>query len=77
MFKKILSIIKDEQLKITLIKNSIDITNYKDILTFDDNNIIIDCKDFILKIKGNNLIINKLLDNEVLITGTIEHMEMH
>ena len=76
MFKKMLEYIIDNKLKILVYKDKVDVINYKEILIFDDNDIVIDCQDFILKIKGNNLIINKLMDREVLIFGDIHGVDL-
>ena len=75
MLSKILDYIKDDELKISLFKDKINIVNYKEILVFDDNKIIIDCSSLILTISGNNLIINKLYNYELLITGNINKIE--
>ena len=59
-----------------IVKSSyIDIINYKDILNFDDNNITIMADKKVI-IKGSNLSISKLLDNELLIIGNINTIEL-
>lgn len=75
MFSKVLKYIKDDTLKINLYKDKINIINYKSILVFDDYNFLVDCYSFNLLINGNNLVINKLYDNEILISGTISKIE--
>lgn len=77
MLRNILQSVKNENIKIILLKNKVNVMNYKEILVFDDNYILIDCSDFMLKIKGISLIIEKLEDQEVLITGkSIDSLEM-
>lgn len=77
MFRSILQSIKDDNVKIFLLRDKVNVINYKEILVFDDNYILIDCKTFMLKIKGISLIIEKLEDQEVLITGkSIDSLEM-
>lgn len=76
MFKNILNQIKDEKLKINLDNNKINIINYKEIKEVKDETIKIDCNTFILNIYGENLIISKLLDMEVLIIGKIKRIEL-
>lgn len=73
--KKILDYIKDTKFKIIIYDNKIDICNYKEIIIFESNRIVINCNTFNISIKGNNLIINKVYDNEVLITGNILNIE--
>ena len=62
----------DSTFKITILKGQIDIINYKDIDHFDDNKIIIRYDNETLVIKGEELIITKLLDDEILINGKIK-----
>ena len=76
MFKNILRQIKDEKLKINLDNNKINIINYKKIKEVKDEIIKIDCNTFILNIYGENLLISKLLDMEVLILGKIKRIEL-
>ncbi len=73
--KKILDYIKDTKFKIIIYDNKIDILNYKEIIIFESNKIVINCNTFNISIKGNNLIINKVYDNEVLIIGNILNIE--
>ncbi len=65
----------DSTFKITILKGQIDIINYKDIDHFDDNKIIIRYDNETLVIKGEELIITKLLDDEILINGKIKLVE--
>ena len=54
---------------------SINIINYKDIIDFSDNKVIIDGTNINIIISGKSLVISKLLDEEVLITGDISKIE--
>lgn len=76
MFHKILNYVKCEKLDVRLKKDHIYIENYKQILIMEENNITIDCKDFILKIKGKNLIISRLENQAVSIKGEIISLEV-
>lgn len=75
MFKNLFTYIKDNELKIIVLKNKISINNYKEIIDFDDNKISINCNDFTLVIIGNKLVINRLFDKEILIIGNIKEMD--
>ena len=73
--KGIKSFIIEDNLKIVILENKIDIVNYLDIGSFDSTKIIVktDSKDVI--IKGKNLVVSKLMSNEVLITGEFNTIE--
>ena len=76
MIKRIISYIKDNKLKINYINNSVNGVNYDKILEVTDEVITIIKENKIILIRGNNLKISKLLDNEILITGLINKIEL-
>lgn len=53
----------------------VDIVNYDEIDHFDDNKIIIRNKEKIVIIKGEELVISKLLEDEMLIFGKVNGIE--
>lgn len=65
----------DNQFKITVVNNKVNVVNYQEIDSFDDEKIIVRHKDGIAIIVGNNLTITKLLDEELLINGDILKLE--
>ncbi len=69
------SYILENDLKITILNNKINIVNYKDIDHFDSNEIIVktDIDDVI--IKGSDLVVSKLMNSEILITGNFSNIE--
>lgn len=71
MFNKLIDYVKDNKTKIILLKDKIDICNYKEVLIFEEEKILINCYDFKIEILGNNLVINRLFNKEVLITGDL------
>ncbi len=75
MLNNIRNYVFDSTFKVTVLKGQIDILNYKEIDHFDDNKIIIRFSDGTLVINGNDLIITKLLDDEILINGKIKTIE--
>ena len=72
LFRKIDNYINDKNIKIISSNNYVNITNYIKILDFDSNNIDIELSTYNLLIKGKELVINKMYDNELLIKGKIE-----
>ena len=75
MFNNLRNYLDDNSWKIHIYENKINIVNYIDIIALEDNRISIKYEKGILIIKGNNLTLNKLLDQEILITGKISSLE--
>lgn len=71
MFSKLRNYIKQEETKIYYRKNKLDIINYKKILIFEDNKILVEIIDDILEIKGANLIIKRFEKEELLVEGSV------
>ena len=61
--------------KIIIEENRVDITNFTSIEHFSSDKIIIKISDKYMNITGSNLIISKLVIDEVLISGNIEKIE--
>lgn len=66
----------DETFNMKVLRNKIDICNYDRIGYLDSELIIINYIDGEIKIKGENLVVSKLLDDEILISGNIKNIEM-
>ena len=69
------SYIQESDTKINKIKNKINIINYKDIISFDSNIVIIKLDKKNIIIKGEDLVVSKLMNDEVLITGVFKNIE--
>ncbi len=65
----------DEKFQLIYLANQIDIVNYQEIDSFDEEKIRIRYQDGLLVLSGNNLSINKLLEDEILISGDIQKIE--
>lgn len=76
MFKILKEYIKDEEFRLTIFQDKIYAINYLKILSLDDNRISILTSNSRIVIKGNKLILNKLLDNEILIKGEVDNIEV-
>lgn len=76
MFKNIREYINETELKITLLKNRVNVLNYDRIRDITDKEISLTKGNDKIKIIGNNLKLNKLLDQEVLIIGNILRVEL-
>ena len=76
MFKEIVNYIKDSKFKIIYVNNSVDVINYDKILEVRSEVITLEKENKLVLIKGANLKLDKLMDNEILITGTINQIEL-
>ena len=73
MFKELNSFFIEEG--ITIIDNKINIVNYKKIDYFDLDKIIISMNNKKIIFKGNNLVLAKLLNDELEIKGEVNLIE--
>lgn len=69
------SYILDDDLKMTIVNNKINIINYNDIGHFDSNKIIVKVNNGEVIIKGSDLVVSKLMNSEILITGNFNNIE--
>ncbi len=65
----------DEEFKLIYLPQQIDIINYQEIISFDEETIRIQYRDGTLIVSGSHLVISKLLVDEVLIEGEISKIE--
>ena len=61
---------------IDIYDNKIHICNYKRIISLGSSKIIIKTNDKKVSLIGNNFSLNKLADNEILIIGNLESLEI-
>lgn len=74
--RKIVNYIKDNNFKIIYLNNSINVINYDSVLEVKANIVSLKKEDKIIHIKGEDLRLNKLMDDEILVTGMIKIIEM-
>lgn len=75
MFRELKNVIYDKNFKMIILDDKISIKPFKDILIFEENELLIKTENKIIKIKGENLTINKLENYEILILGNIITVE--
>ncbi len=75
MLNHLRNYILENEFKITIFTNKIDIVNYLEIDHFDDVKIIVRFTNGLVIIKGEDLTISKLLNDELLILGHIKNIE--
>ena len=76
MINKIINYIKDDELKINYSNNKVNIVNYEKILEVKNDVVTLIKSNKVINVRGNDLKLNKLLDNEILITGIITKIEL-
>lgn len=69
--------VNDKKFSIIYKNNKLDIINYSKILDFSDTKISINYLDDIYIINGTNLVISKMMEEELLITGNIESISFN
>lgn len=76
MINKIVNYIKDPFFKIIYVNNSVNVINYDNILEVKSDLITLEKENNIIFIKGKDLKIDKLIDQEILIRGVIIGIEL-
>lgn len=69
--------LENKNYEIILKENQINIINYQEIIDFSISKISVNCGNKIISIEGNNLIISKMLDDELLIIGSIINLRIN
>ena len=64
------------EFRIILLNNRINIVNYDEILEINENNISVRTNNKKIRIIGSNLVLSKLLEREILITGELSKIEV-
>ncbi len=75
IINSIKSYVLEDEPKVTIYKNKINIENYKDIGHFDSNKIVVKLIDGEVLVNGSNLVVSKLMNDEMLITGEFNNIE--
>ncbi len=75
MLKDLRTYILENEFKINILIGKIDIVNYIEIDHFDDTKVMVRYEKGLVIIKGENLTISKLLNDELLILGKIKSLE--
>lgn len=76
LIKNIRSYILEDELQINVFKDKVNIVNYTKIGHFDNSKVMVYYTEGLIEIKGEKLVVSKLLNNEILITGVIKNIEL-
>lgn len=76
MIEKVDSWLKDNHFQMTITNNGLYIKNYIQLLGLEESLVLIKVKNKTISIKGTNLSLKKILQNELLLKGTIKKIEV-
>ena len=76
MIKEVINYIKDRDFKIIYANNSVDIINYDNLLEIREDVVTIKKDNKLIIVRGKDLKLSKLLDDEILIMGIIQKIEL-
>lgn len=76
VIKNFRSYLLEDNFSINVFKDRVDIINYNNIGSIDSNKIIVYYDDGMVIISGKNLSLIKMIDNELLISGVINNIEL-
>ena len=76
LIKDLRGYVLEEKFKMNYLDNKLDIINYKEISHFDSNKIIVIYQNGSIVVSGKNLVVSKLLHDELLIEGNIDKIEL-
>ena len=71
IINSIRSYILEDEFKITILNNKVNIVNYQSIGIIDTNKVIVKYDFGSVSVRGDNLVLSKLMNNEILISGNI------
>ena len=65
----------EEEFEIKMYKGAINIVNFTEVGHFDSYKVIVKCNSLNVVIEGVDLVVSKLLQDEILVTGRIDKIE--
>lgn len=76
MLDRLRNYVSDNKFELTVSNNKIHIINYSSIIILEANRIVITSDDKKICIRGNNMLLKKMLDSEILISGDFKSIEL-
>lgn len=76
LINNIKNFLYDKDYFISLFDNSLHLYGYDKIIKFDSEVLVFKIKNFFLSVEGDNLLVNKMLENEILISGVIKNLSV-
>lgn len=65
----------DKEYKVTISKGKVHIINYIEIEDFSSTKVVVRYEGGIITLMGNDLVVSKMLEDELLITGKLKSIE--
>ena len=65
----------EEDFEMKMYKDAINIINFTEIGHFDSYKVIVKCNSLTVYIEGQDLVVSKLLQDEILVSGKIKKIE--
>lgn len=76
IFDRLNNYINENNFKITIGINYVNVVNYTLVLDFNSNLVSVKYNNGIVDVSGTNLVVNKMLKDEILVTGNIENIKL-
>lgn len=76
MLKSLNRYVKNDEFSINIWDNFININNFTDVPILEENKVVVTYLDKRIIIKGEKIIIKKLLDNEILLSGKFTTIDL-
>lgn len=76
MKDRVYNYIVDSKFRIIILENKINIINFKRIIEIEDDYITLQSDTKKIRITGTNFILNKLVKDELLVTGNLKNIEV-
>lgn len=74
--RKLHNYLNEEEIKITFYQKKLNIENYIKVNDFSNKEISIQYENGLILVKGENLVITRMLKDEILISGDIKNIEL-
>ncbi len=73
--EKLKNFIMDNEFRMTFFENRIHVINYQELISLSDEKIRIKTTNLTITFTGTQLVLSKLLDQEIMIEGTLTKVE--
>ena len=73
--EKLKNFIMDNEFRMTFFENRIHVINYQELISLSDDKIRIKTTNLTITFTGTQLVLSKLLDQEIMIEGTLTKVE--